>query len=136
MIGQASPLATPSLARSPLVWAQTPVATVAKLTGRAPAAHEWRRFLDGLRPSSKPLLLVLCGRVWLNSAARTELARAIGTSAVAIVVDHDVGRGLATALRWAGADIHAFEPAEIARIDAALGFERGVAFALLDRLMR
>ncbi len=136
MIGQASSLDTASVLRTGLVWAQTPDATIAKITRELPGPIEWRRFLDQLRPSSKPLMLWLRGRIWFGSAGRAELARAIGSSTVALVVNDDIGRGLATALCWLGSDVHPFDLAEIDQIDATLGLEPGVAYNLLQRLMR
>lgn len=136
MVGQASSLATPFGQRTGLVWGQTPEATIAKITAELPPPQQWRQFLDQLRPSSKPLLLWLRGRIWFGSTGRAELARSIGSSTVALIVDDDIGRGLATALRWLGSDVSPFDIGEIDKVDAALGLEPGVAYKLLQRLMR
>lgn len=135
MLGHASSLAIP-LGRAGLVWGQTPEATIAKITAALPPERQWRAFLDQLRPSSRPLLLWLRGRIWFGSTGRAELARAIGSSTVALIVDDDVGRGLATALNWLGSDVHPFDIGEIDRVDAVLQLEPGVAYKLLQRLMR
>ncbi|MFO7566180.1 MAG: hypothetical protein R6X02_26275 [Enhygromyxa sp.] len=124
------------LDRSGLVWDQTPEANIARISGELPPAHEWRRFLDQLRPSSKPLLLWIRGRVWIGLAGRTELARAIGSSKVALVVDDDIGRGLATALRWMGSDVHAYDLGELDQVEASLGLTPGAALTMVHQLMR
>ena len=136
MLGQASSVGTPSLDRVGLVWVQNPLATVASISAELPRQQEWRRFLDQLRPSSKPLLLWLRGRIWLGSTGRTELARAIGSSKVVLVVDDDIGRGLATALRWMGCDVHSFGLGELDRVDGTLGLSPGSSLELLQQLMR
>lgn len=125
----------PRLERSGLVWIQTREATFGKISGELPAQHEWRRFLDQLRPSSRPLVLWLRGRVWLGSAGRHELARAIGSSCVALLVDDDIGRGLATALRWMGSDVHAFGLAELDDVDVMLELPAGATLASIQQLM-
>ena len=134
MIGPATPL-TPSPERSGLHWIQIREATVAKISGELPAEHEWRRFLDHLRPCSRPLVLWLRGRVWLRSAGRTELAAAIGSSTVALVVDDDIGRGFATALRWMDSDVHPFGLAELDAVDTMLGLPSGMTLSSLQQLM-
>jgi hypothetical protein len=136
MLGQASSVRSSSLDRVGLVWVQNPLAMVALISGQLPPPHEWRRFLDQLRPSSKPLLLWLRGRIWLGSTGRTELARAIGSSKVVLVVDDDIGRGLATALRWMGSDVHAFGLGELEQVDQNLGLSPGTSLELLQQLMR
>ena len=136
MLGQATSHGTPTLDRSGLVWAQTPEANIARISEELPPPHEWRRFLDQLRPSTKPLLLWLRGRIWIGLAGRTELAKAIGTSKVALVVDDDIGRGLATALRWMGSDVHAFGLGELDRVEDTLGLPPGVALEFIHQLMR
>jgi hypothetical protein len=136
MLGQASSIGTALLDRSGLVWDQTAEATIAQISGELPPPHEWRRFLDQLRPSSKPLLLWIRGRVWIGLAGRTELARAIGSSKVALVVDDDIGRGLATALRWMGSDVHAFGLGELDRVEESLGLSAGAALTMIHQLMR
>lgn len=136
MLGQASSVGTSTLDRSGLVWTQTPEATIARISGELPPPHEWRRFLDQLRPSTKPLLLWLRGRIWIGLAGRTELARAIGSSKVALVVDDDIGRGLATALRWMGSDVHAFGLGELDQVEEALHLSAGSALDMIHQLMR
>lgn len=135
MLGRA-PLGTPSSDRVGLVWVQNPLAMVALISVELPPPQEWRRFLDQLRPLSKPLLLWLRGRIWLGATGRTELAKAIGTSKVVLVVDDDIGRGLATALRWMGSDVQAFGLGELDKADQALGLSPGTSLELLQQVMR
>jgi len=123
-----------TLDRDGLTWAQAPEATLARISGTLPTPYEWRRFLDHLRPSSRPLVLWLRGRVWLGSAARTELAHAIGSSTVALLVSDDIGRGLATALRWMKTDVHAFDLAQLDDVDALLQLPSGLSLDLLQRV--
>lgn len=127
---------SPSLDRVGLVWVQNPLAMVALISVELPPPHEWRRFLDQLRPLSKPLLLWLRGRIWLGSTGRTELAKAIGSSKVVLIVDDDIGRGLATALRWMGADVQAFGLGELERADQALGLSPGTSLELIQQVVR
>jgi hypothetical protein len=136
MLGQASSIGTSSLDRVGLVWVQKPQANAALISAELPPAHEWRRFLDQLRPSSKPLLLWLRGRIWVGSAGRSELARAIGSSKVVLVVDDDIGRGLATALRWMGCDVQSFGLGELDRVDETLGLSSGSSLELIQQLVR
>jgi hypothetical protein len=136
MLGPVSSVRTPSLDRVGLVWVQNPLAMVALISVELPPPHEWRRFLDQLRPSSKPLLLWLRGRIWLGSTGRGELAKAIGTSKVVLIVDDDIGRGLATALRWMGSDVQAFELGELERADQALGMSPGTTLELIQQVVR
>jgi hypothetical protein len=135
MLSQATSFDAPVLDTG-LVWAQTPEANVARISGELPAQQEWRQFLDQIRPSSKPLLLWLRGRIWLGAAGRTELARAIGSSRVALVVDDDIGRGLATALRWMGSDVHSYSLGELDRVDTTLGLTQGTSLRMLKQLTR
>lgn len=136
MHGHASSLKTSSSDRVGLVWVRNPLAIVAGISHELPPPHEWRRFLDQLRPSSKPLLLWLRGRIWLGSTGRTELARAIGSSKVVLVVDDDIGRGLATALRWMGCDVQAFGLGELDHVDHALDLSPGTSLELIEQLVR
>lgn len=136
MIGPASPpLDTASMDRVGLVWTHNPLAMVALISAELPPPHEWRRFLDQLRASSKPLLMWLRGRIWLGSTGRSELAKAIGTSKVVLVVDDDIGRGLATALRWMGADVQAYGLGELDRVDQALSLSPGTSLELIQQLL-
>jgi hypothetical protein len=132
---QATTLETPARERTGLVWAQVGKMTIAKISGELPASHEWRRFLDQLRPSSRPLVLWIRGRIWLGSAARTELATAIGSSKVALLVDDDIGRGLATALRWLGSDVHAYGLGELDDVERVLGLPPGAGVAIVEKLV-
>ncbi|KIG12212.1 hypothetical protein DB30_01816 [Enhygromyxa salina] len=99
-----------------------------------PPQREWRQFLDHLRPSVRPLVLWIRGRVWIGSAGRSELASAIGSSRVGLVVSDDIGRGLATALRWLGVDVDAYGIADLYRLEAKLNLDPGTANAMLQRV--
>src|SRR5262245_45222617 len=97
---QATQLAPATPGRPGLIWTQIGGLTVAKLSGGVPDARTWRSFLDHLRPSVRPVILWIRGRVWIGSTGRSELAAAVGSSSLSLVVDDDLGRGLATALKW------------------------------------
>lgn len=134
---QATQLHAPPLERQGLVWVQTAGINLAKITGGMPAQPEWRQFLDHLRPSVRPLVLWIRGRIWIGSAGRTELANAIGSSRVALVVGDDIGRGLATALRWLGADVDAYSshsPTDLDRLENKLGLAKGTAQQLFEQV--
>ncbi|WP_106090164.1 hypothetical protein [Enhygromyxa salina] len=106
---------------------------LAKLASMPPQ-REWREFLDHLRPSVRPLVLWIRGRIWIGSAGRTELAAAIGTSRVALLVGDDIGRGLATALRWLGADVDAYTISDLDRLEAKLDLDAGMLGGMLQRV--
>ena len=131
---QATQLNTQPLERQGLVWAQDAGINIAKIAGGMPAAKEWREFLDHLRPSVRPLVLWIRGRIWIGSTGRTELANAIGTSRVALVVGDDIGRGLATAMRWLGADVDAFSISDLERLEAKLDLDSGTAARMLEQV--
>jgi hypothetical protein len=130
---QATQLHAP-LERQGLIWTQSAGINIAKISGGIPPQREWREFLHHLRPSVRPLVLWIRGRIWIGSAGRTELANAIGTSRVALVVGDDIGRGLATALRWLGADVDAYSGSDLDRLEAKLGLERGVVAGMLEQV--
>lgn len=131
---QASQLHAQPIERQGLVWVQAEGINVAKISGGMPSQREWREFLSHLRPSVRPLVLWIRGRIWIGSAGRSELAHAIGTSQVALVVGDDIGRGLATALRWLGVDVNAYSTADLERLDAKLDLDRGEAAGLLAQV--
>lgn len=128
---QATQLHSQPIERHGLIWAQVEGINLAKISGGMPSQREWREFLDHLRPSVRPLVLWIRGRIWIGSAGRTELANAIGSSRVALVVGDDIGRGLATALRWLGADVDAYSTSDLERLELKLDLEPGVASGLL-----
>lgn len=131
---QATQLQTQPLERQGLIWAQIAGINIAKISGGMPPQREWRDFLHHLRPSVRPLILWIRGRIWIGSAGRTELANAIGTSRVALVVGDDIGRGLATAMRWLDVDVDAYSSSDLERLEAKLGLEPGAAASMLDQV--
>jgi hypothetical protein len=131
---QATQLHSLPLERSGLIWDQAAGINLAKISNGMPGQREWREFMDVLRPSSRPLVLWIRGRIWIGSAGRTELANAIGSSRVALVVGDDIGRGLATALRWLGADVDAYSISDLDRLEAKLDLDPGTATDLLQRV--
>jgi hypothetical protein len=136
---QATQLA-PHSSRAPaerhgLVWTQIGGLTVAKISGGVPDPRDWRAFLDHLRPSVRPVILWIRGRVWIGSTGRAELAHAIGTSSLSLVVDDDLGRGLATALRWLGVEVSSYSYSEIDQLETALELPDGIGDRLLDQVL-
>jgi hypothetical protein len=121
--------------RQGLVWTQLGGLTVAKISGGVPDPREWRAFLDHLRPSVRPVILWIRGRVWIGSTGRTELAQAIGSSSLSLVVDDDLGRGLATALRWLGVEVNSYSYSEIDQLETALELPDGIGDRLLDQVL-
>lgn len=117
-----------------LTWTVIGGMTIARLSGGLPSPQQWRAFLDHLRPSVRPLILWIRGRVWIGSAGRTELAAAIGSSHVSLVADGDLGRGLATALRWLGADVRAYSSAELDQLETQLELPAGIGERLLQQV--
>ena len=117
-----------------LVWAQVEGVNVAKISGGLPDKRDWRAFLDHLRPSTRPLILWIHGRVWIGSEGRSELASAIGTSNVALVVSDDIGRGLATALRWLDVDVAAYSTTQLEQLETDLDLEPGATSELRELL--
>ena len=120
--------------RHGLVWTQIGGLTVAKISGGLPDPRTWRAFLDHLRPSVRPVILWIRGRVWIGSTGRTELAQAIGTSSLSLVVDDDLGRGLATALKWLGVDVTSYSHSEIDQLETDLELPDGIGDRLLDQV--
>jgi hypothetical protein len=80
------------------------------------------------------VILWMDGRVWLASDARNELAAALGTSTVALVADGDLGRGLATALRWLGVDVHTYSSTEFDQLETDLELPAGIGERLLQQV--
>jgi hypothetical protein len=120
--------------RHGLVWTQIGGLTIAKISGGLPDKREWRDFLDHLRPSVRPVLLWIRGRIWIGSEGRTELANAIGSSQVALVVDDDLGRGLATALRWLGVKTNAYSMSELDQLETELDLPVGISERMLEQV--
>jgi hypothetical protein len=117
--------------RHGLAWTQIGGLTVAKIPGGVPDPRDWRAFLDHLRPSVRPVILWIRGRVWIGSTGRAELAQAIGSSTLSLVVDDDLGRGLATALRWLGVDVNSYSYSEIDQLETDLELPDGIGDRLL-----
>ncbi len=127
-----APQIAPNNAERPgLVWTQIGGLTVAKISGGVPDPRDWRAFLDHLRPSVRPVILWIRGRVWIGSTGRAELAQAIGTSTLSLVVDDDLGRGLATALKWLGVDVNSYSHSEIDQLETDLELPDGIGDRLL-----
>ena len=124
----------PTPERHGLVWAQAEGVNVAKISGGLPSKRDWRKFLDHLRPSTRPLLLWIHGRVWIGSEGRSELASAIGTSSVALIVSDDIGRGLATALRWLDVKVTAYSTTQLEQLETELDLEPGATSELYETL--
>lgn len=120
--------------RKGLVWTQIGGLTIAKISGGLPEQREWRELLDQLRPSVRPLLLWIRGRVWIGSEGRKELAQAIGSSRVALVVDDDLGRGLATALRWLGVKTYAYSMSELDSLETEFELPPGISERMLEQV--
>jgi hypothetical protein len=120
--------------RHGLNWTVIGGMTIARLSGGLPSPQEWRAFLDHLRPSTRPLILWIRGRVWIGSAGRTELAAAIGTTSVSLVADGDLGRGLATALRWLGTDVRTYSSSELEQLETELELPSGIGERLLQQV--
>jgi hypothetical protein len=131
---QATQLAPRTSERPGLIWTQIGGLTVAKISGGVPDAPTWRAFLDHLRPSVRPVILWIRGRVWIGSTGRTDLAQAIGTSALSLVCDDDLGRGLATALKWLGVNVTSYSHTEIDQLETDLELPDGIGDRLLDQV--
>jgi hypothetical protein len=121
--------------RRGLIWTQIGGLTVAKISGGVPDPRDWRAFLDHLRPSVRPVILWIRGRVWIGEAGRTELAHAIGSSSLSLVVDDDLGRGLATALRWLGVEVNSYSYSEIDQLETNLELPDGIGDRLLAQVL-
>ncbi|PRQ05788.1 hypothetical protein ENSA5_01080 [Enhygromyxa salina] len=121
-------------ARHELVWRQVDGLNIAKISGGVPRGREWRRLLDNLRPTVRPVVLWMRGRIWIGSEGRAELAAAIGSCRVALIVDDNIGRGLATALRWLDVKVDAYSMAELDQLETDLELEPGAVAGMLDRL--
>jgi hypothetical protein len=132
---QAQQLSLDPPERNGLVWTQIGGLTVAKISAGGPDERQWRAFLDHLRPSVRPLILWIRGRVWLGSPNRTQLAQAIGTSRVAMVVDDDLGRGLGTALRWLGVEVDNYSYSELDQLETEFELPPGIGEGLLAQVM-
>jgi len=117
-----------------VVWTRTERHYLAKIAVPSPDPSEWRSLLDQLRPSVRPLVLWMPGRVWLGAAGRDALAAAIGSSKVAVIVENDIGRGLATALEWLGINVTAYSSNELERAETELEFQPGQLGELLEAL--
>lgn len=131
---QATQLAPRTAERRGLVWTHLAGLTVAKIAGGVPDPREWRAFLDHLRPSVRPVILWIRGRVWIGSTGRTELAQAIGSSRLLLVVDDDLGRGLATALKWLGVDAESYSHSEMDQLETDLELPDGIGDRLLAQV--
>ena len=123
------------LLQRPLVpafrWERTPTAIVARVEGAHPERDAWSNFLTDVRESELPVVLWMTGRVWLVAAARNELVNTLdGRCRMALIVEDDVGRGLATALRWRGLEVAAFAISELDEVDAFLQLEPNTGAAL------
>ena len=117
-----------------VIWTRTPTHNLAKIAVPSPDPREWRSLLDQLRPSVRPLVLWMRGRVWLGAEGRDALARAIGSSKVALIVEDNVGRSLATALEWLGVDICTYTDADLELLETDFDFEPGALDELLLQL--
>jgi len=117
-----------------VAWKRASHHTLARIDVTSPDPRSWRSFLDELRPAVRPLILWMRGRVWLGADSRAALAHAIGSSRVALVVEDDIGRGLATALRWLGVEVSTYSLAELDQLETELEFEHGALHGQLGEL--
>ena len=117
-----------------VLWTRTSTHNLAKIAVPSPDPREWRALLDQLRPSTRPLVLWMRGRVWLGAEGREALARAIGSSKVALIVEDNVGRSLATALEWLGVEISTYTAADLERLETEFEFEPGSLDDLIAQL--
>lgn len=132
---QATQLSTTPYYPAGFTWTKIGGVTVAMISGGMPDPREWRDFLDHLRPCVRPVVVWVRGRIWFDAAGRTELAQAIGTSRVALVVDDDLGRGLGTALRWLGVDLRTYARTELEQLETDFDLPAELSDTFFEQLV-
>jgi len=111
---------------SPLTWAHSTGLSVAILRQGEVAELRWRTFERSFQEAGTArLLLLVLGAVDLAPGRRRALTQAIGERSVAAIVDSVVGRGMVTALSWAGVSVESFPTSRIRDAISALRPESG-----------
>ncbi|EDM81770.1 hypothetical protein PPSIR1_04868 [Plesiocystis pacifica SIR-1] len=105
-----------------LAWVGDFSTTVIVLRGDHAREGNWQALLNRLRRNPRPTVLRILGDAHLGVRRRGELAEALGSKVrVAALVDSERGRGLATALRWLGAEVDIFDHGDVQAAGRHLG---------------
>jgi len=125
----------PSRAKVEFAWAGTVDSTVVHLGGNPPADAAWRLMLDRVHRSRRPLVLWLDDEANLGAEARSELAAAVAEgSRVAVIAESEQNRGVATALRWLGAEAQHFSLRQLSQAASWLAVDAHRLHATLHGL--